>query len=297
MEIKTKKCPYCGEEINVDAQKCRYCREWLVEMNAVVPDGKENSRTTKKEYSSPIPKDESISKSGWLKEVKEFLQKDVVESVYETVFEVAGLFLIINALIIDLGLGGQSDYAMRYSKINEYFLDSNAFNNYFYIVTIVTFALLALISKRLMVMTRPIAHTLPILSKYTFYEIAHVSYFVCASIAIINLIDLLIYQVDYEWVLLDIMIFVGLFVVTLSMLISGFKLKKMKLKNLGGLSVFLGIVFFFDTLDYLFCFIGSSIVPQYDMTVTCGIVVFEMAAVITYAKFKTKIKQELSILN
>jgi ribosomal protein L24E len=33
MEIKTKKCPFCGEEIPVEAKKCRYCGEWLEPKN------------------------------------------------------------------------------------------------------------------------------------------------------------------------------------------------------------------------------------------------------------------------
>lgn len=29
MTNETKTCPYCGEEINTEAQKCKHCGEWL----------------------------------------------------------------------------------------------------------------------------------------------------------------------------------------------------------------------------------------------------------------------------
>lgn len=35
--MSTKKCPYCGEEIQADAVKCRYCKEWLIENKTSQP--------------------------------------------------------------------------------------------------------------------------------------------------------------------------------------------------------------------------------------------------------------------
>lgn len=53
MEIKTKKCPFCGEEIPVEAKKCRYCGEWLEPKNLLShaevetkPLSKDNNKTS-----------------------------------------------------------------------------------------------------------------------------------------------------------------------------------------------------------------------------------------------------------
>ena len=35
MEKEYKNCPYCGEEISINAKKCKHCKEWLTENTAV----------------------------------------------------------------------------------------------------------------------------------------------------------------------------------------------------------------------------------------------------------------------
>lgn len=52
MEKKTKRCPYCGEEIMASAIKCRYCGEWLVDNSNF--EKRENSAPQSEDYDSSV---------------------------------------------------------------------------------------------------------------------------------------------------------------------------------------------------------------------------------------------------
>ncbi len=46
MEEQTRRCPYCAEEIHLEAKKCKHCGEWLATHSAVVPATPAASGTT-----------------------------------------------------------------------------------------------------------------------------------------------------------------------------------------------------------------------------------------------------------
>ena len=59
MEANTKNCPFCGELIKIDAQKCRYCREWLNEPAPIavppIATAPESAAPAAEEVSMPEP--------------------------------------------------------------------------------------------------------------------------------------------------------------------------------------------------------------------------------------------------
>ena len=62
---KTKKCPYCGEEIKAAAKKCRFCNEWLVGNNAEATTPKEQIQLeTVNPIESEIPEKENTQDNG-----------------------------------------------------------------------------------------------------------------------------------------------------------------------------------------------------------------------------------------
>lgn len=55
MEKEHKSCPYCGEEISINAKKCKHCKEWLTDINLIQEKEKPATRATLAEQTTYQP--------------------------------------------------------------------------------------------------------------------------------------------------------------------------------------------------------------------------------------------------
>lgn len=215
----------------------------------------------------------------------------ILDGYLEKIISLVGIYLLLNSFFIDTE--STSSSAMKYSKAGEYLLDYNVYAILFMITNIVTLILLAIQFKRYASMVQPYSYQFPVFKKYTIYSVYFFSSIAFFLIVIMNMIEFLIYQIDYEWVLLDVLIFACLLISSVFFLKLGFIVWKRRMKNIGELSVLAGFVFIIDALDYLFDFTGSGIVPNYNMTVSSIVLILEMIVVMCFSKYKTKAEQEL----
>lgn len=231
------------------------------------------------------------NRSGFISRIMDFF----TGVIFESIISVIGMYLLLNSFFIDTDT--TSSPAMKYSKAGEYLLDYDVYAMLFMITNIVTLLLLAVLFKRYASIVQPFEWKVSIFSKCSIYKVFHISSIVFFMISIMNLIELLIFQIDYEWILLDILTSAGLFVTSGLFFGLGFNALKKGLKNIGELSIIAGIAFIVDSLDYLLGLLGSSIVPNYELTVSSGILILEMLIVICCSKYKSKVEQELSEIN
>ena len=81
---KTRKCPYCGEEIMADARKCKHCGEWL--NDETEPKQEPVQETGKKEPESQ-PRNEILATTAAVKEpLADSAPSEPKESLFKSCF-------------------------------------------------------------------------------------------------------------------------------------------------------------------------------------------------------------------
>lgn len=102
-EKQTKICPFCGKEILIKAQKCKFCGSWLNQQNTQSETIEHETMKTCPYCCHQIPKDAQKSQfcGEWIKQ-----KPEKENSVYKTCKIIIGILIVIIGVLLECATNG-----------------------------------------------------------------------------------------------------------------------------------------------------------------------------------------------